>query len=479
MFDRNDPATYPFQFTIREAKFYWHNGGQIGAYVSDTWRLHPRWTLNLGLRWDFDPNLRDNAIVDQMLADPRFKGMENFVHTGKERGLQWDAYQPRIGATWDVRGDGSLVARGGYGIYDTRNREWYSVGTSQETNLGNTVLITDRAKQGRCYPDVSCMLDGKSINEFLATTGSGLRALSLVDDNYTFPYQWSASGGVGWKVTGSTGFDVDVIHSHMPNAIAGEDQNLPASGAITATNPRPVATLGRVSVQNLPISKSWYDAVETQFRQRVRGVNNLQVSYTFSRSMIDGCSGVCAGTLRAFARESLALLRSTGRSLEYGYSPNDTRHNISISGSMELPGRFQLSGIGRIVSASPSTTTCNCDLDADGVNDRPRGLPATVGRGDLQAQLESINAYRATLNLPPFTIDKIKVLPPVKSIDVRVTKAIALNGGGRVELFAEAFNITNIVNAFGGGNDVRLNSFNVPTSAQDGRQVQWGARYSF
>ncbi|MGE3845039.1 MAG: hypothetical protein AB7I50_26030, partial [Vicinamibacterales bacterium] len=123
--------------------------------------VRPRWTLNLGIRWDFDTNLRDNALVDKMLADPRFKGMEQFVHSGKERGLQYDAFQPRIGATWDIRGNGTLVGRGGFGVYITRNREWFSVGSSQQTNLGNSVLITDRAKQGQCYPSISCVLDGK------------------------------------------------------------------------------------------------------------------------------------------------------------------------------------------------------------------------------------------------------------------------------------------------------------------------------
>jgi hypothetical protein len=478
-FDRNNPATYPFQFTIREPGFYWHNGGQIGAYVSDTYRVRPRWTLNLGVRWDFDTNLRDNAITDSMLADPRFKGMENFVHTGKERGLQYDAFQPRLGATWDVRGNGSLVARGGYGIYITRNREWFSVGSSQQTNLGNTVLVTDRTKQGLCYPSISCVLDGKSISEYLATTGSGLRQLSLVADDYRFPYQRTATGGIGWQVTSSTGLDVDVVHAHMPNALAGEDRNLPATGAPSATNPRPVPSLGRVTVQNLPITKSWYDALEMQFRQRVRGANNLQVSYTLSRALVDGCVGVCANSLRAFQRDSMALLAATGRSLEYGYNSIDTRHNLAISASAQLPAGLQLSGIARFISGYPLVITCGCDLDGDGTNDRPPGTPPTVGRGNLQAQLAAINAFRATRNLGPFTLDQIKVPPPAKNIDVRLTKQLNVGGGRRMELFAEAFNITNFVNVTGQAGNVLLPTFNLPTGAQDARQVQWGARYSF
>lgn len=478
-FDRNNPATSPFQFTIREPGFYWHNGAQIGAYISDTYRVHPRWTLNLGIRWDFDTNLRDNDIVDSMLADPRFRGMENFVESGAERGLQYDAFQPRFGTTWDLRGDGTLVARGGYGIYVTRNREWFSVGSSQQTNFGNTVLITDRAKQARCYPDVSCVLDGRSISEYLATTGSGLRQLSLVDDNYRFPLQRTASAGIGWQVTSSTGLDVDYVHAHMPNALGGEDRNLPAAGAISATNPRPVPTLGRVTVQNVANSRSWYDALETQARQRVRGATNLQVSYTLSRALIDGCTGVCSNALRAFGRESLARLAETGRSLEYAYNPTDTRHNLAISASFELPAGVQLSGIARFVSASPISITCACDLDGDGVNDRPRGAPLTVGRGDLEAQLAAINAYRATANLAPFTLDRLEVLPPAKNIDIRLTRRFNLSGTRGMEFFAEAFNIANFVNPHTPGTNVRLATFNVPTGAQDARQVQWGARYSF
>jgi hypothetical protein len=478
-FDRNNPATYPFQFTIREPGFYWHNGAQLGAYVSDTYRLHPRWTLNLGVRWDFDTNLRDNELVDEMLADPRFRGMERFVASGDERGLQYDAFQPRFGMTWDIRGDARLVARGGYGIYITRNREWFSVGSSQQTNLGNTVLITDRTKQGQCYPSISCVLDGRTISEYLATTGSGLRQLSLVADDYRFPYQRTASAGIGWQLTSSTSMDVDYVHAHMPNALAGEDRNLPPTGAVSATNPRPVPTLGRVVVQGLPITKSWYDAMEMQVRQRVRGGNSLQVSYTLSRAMTDGCVGVCVNALRAFARESLALLESTGRSLEYGYNSQDTRHNLAVSASFALPWNMQISGIGRLVSASPIAITCACDLDGDGFNDRPPGTPPTVGRGNLRAQLDAINRYRATLNLAPFTIDQLELLPPAKNIDVRLTKRFILQGAQAIELFAETFNVVNFVNTHTPDVNVRLATFNVPTGAQDARQVQWGARYSF
>jgi len=271
---------------------------------------------------------------------------------------------------------------------------------------------------------------------------------------------------------------VDAVHSYMPNALGGADLNLPASGAITATNPRPVPTLGRVVVQNLPITKSWYDALEMQVRQRVRGGNSLQVSYTLSRSLIDGVGR--EATVRSLQRTSLASLDATGRSYEYGYNPIDNRHNLAISASFALPWGIQLSGITRFISGEPVSANTGLDLDGDTINvDRPAGLGPTVGRGDVQQQLDIINAYRATINLAPFTMDRIAVKPPAKSIDIRMTKSLNLGGGRRMELFAEAFNVTNFVNVTGGASNIRLATFNVPTGAQDARQIQWGARFAF
>jgi hypothetical protein len=458
-FDPANAATYPFQFTMRKSSntlgVFEHPATQLAGYVSDTYRVRPRWTVNMGMRWDFDTNLRDNQVIDKMLDDPQFKGIENFVH--RNRGNQYNAFQPRVGATWDVRGNGTLVARGGFGVYTTRDRQWFSV-SSQHANYGSSTLIQG-ANAMRCYPSIDCVMA-------FATTGT--RTVQLIDDNYRFPYQRTSSVGMGWQVTSTTSLDVDAVHSFIPNALGAADYNLPVTGAISAANPRPVSTLGRVTMQNLANTKSWYDALEMQVRQRVRGANSLQVSYTLSRALMDGVT-----------RET--TLRSNQRTpYEFGYNPTDTRHNLSVSASFLLPFGLQVSGIGRVISGEPVPVTTGLDLDGDGINlDRPVGLSPTVGRGDLSRPLAVINAYRATLNLPAFTADRLKPRAASKNIDLRVTKQIALNGQRRIEVFAEAFNITNVVNLYGGNSNIRLANFNVPTGALDARQVQWGLRYSF
>jgi hypothetical protein len=107
------------------------------------------------------------------------------------------------------------------------------------------------------------------------------------------------------------------------------------------------------------------------------------------------------------------------------------------------------------------------------------GLPITVGMGDVDSQLTTINAFRASRNLTPITRDMLD-LDPYLSVDARLTKQIHLAGSHRVDLFIEGYNLTNHVN-FNPNVNANLvsTSFLSRTSASDPRQIQWGFRYAF
>jgi hypothetical protein len=87
------------------------------AFIQDDWRIKPRLTLNLGLRYELttvlkeSDNLMGNFVPGQgllqvgtsKLGDP-FNGDHN-------------NFAPRIGFAWDINGNGRTVVRGGGGIY--------------------------------------------------------------------------------------------------------------------------------------------------------------------------------------------------------------------------------------------------------------------------------------------------------------------------------------------------------------------------
>jgi Carboxypeptidase regulatory-like domain len=461
-FNADDPRTWPFSLTIQNPGFYDYRTYTVGAFVQDDWRVASRVRMNLGVRYDVDTNMRLNDFFEGLIGDPRFVGIEHFISTN--RGNDYDNVQPRIGATWDLNGTGKLVARGGWGIYVTRNRPWFDA-TVQDMTIGGAVIIQDPQRL-RLFPDVNAVLGGQSLDAYLAQ--GGVRSVLLLADDFGLPRSYNTSAGIGWQMNNVTALDVDYIHTRGADQLGATDRNLPASGAISASNPRPVPTFSRVTVVE-NYSESTYDALEAQLRTRVRGGNSLQVSYTLSRSWLEGV-------------DFYSTIRGTQRTpREAGYNTTDTRHNLTVSASALLPWQFQLSGILRLVSGFPlGRIQAGLDLDGDGntAGDRPEGLPPRVGRGDVEEELRIINEYRALLRLPPIDASLLE-LKMTRGLDLRLTKAVSLGGDRRLELFLEMFNVPNFVDLTGGNNNMNVTAFLVRTGARDPRQLQWGARYTF
>lgn len=455
-FNGNNPATWPFSFEQRLPGFYEYQQSVYAAFAQDTWRLGNAVNLNLGLRYDFETHLRDNETYYELLGDPKFTGLERFIQ--RDRGSEYDNVQPRLGVTWNIRGDGTLVGRAGWGYYITKNQPWYIVVARQQT-LGNTVFITDPQRL-RFFPDLNAVRGGLSVAELSASGGA--RTVATLGNSYGRPRQQTATAGVSWQVTSTTSLDADFVRGRGSRQLTTVDRNLPEFGPISASNPRPEPRLARVPATEM-LTTSSYDALELQVRQRVRGGNSLQLSYTLGRSLVDRSDG----TLRA------TFFNQTG------YNPDDTRHNLTTSVSTELPWGFQVSGILRLISGFPLAAHAGLDLDGDGQsNDRPPALPVTSGRGDVDEQLRVINEFRAARGLAPFDKDRLK-LYPFRAIDLRATKSVSISDTRRLEVFLEAFNVTNFVSQMGGATNIRLATFGIPTAAAAARQVQWGARFTF
>ena len=118
---------------------------QFGLYFQDDWRINKHLELNLGLRWDYEDNaLNDDYVTPadrvaalfaldttrekvmpapgQTYAQSLAKGginISDYIADGKSRKAFNNAWQPRLGFSYDLKGDRSTVVFGGAGrAYD-------------------------------------------------------------------------------------------------------------------------------------------------------------------------------------------------------------------------------------------------------------------------------------------------------------------------------------------------------------------------
>ena len=94
-------------------------------YVGDKWRVNPKLTVDMGLRWEYTPNLKESngrmvqinpksgQTMAEALLDP--DGVYDFVH-GRLIREDFNNFAPSIGLAWDPFGDAKTVFRAGYGI---------------------------------------------------------------------------------------------------------------------------------------------------------------------------------------------------------------------------------------------------------------------------------------------------------------------------------------------------------------------------
>jgi len=99
---------------------------EYGYFFQDDWRVKKNLTLNLGVRWEFSgvPCERD-GFQGTLTQAAQISPVNQIANLAVQRSSQWynndyNNFAPRVGFAWDLKGDGKMALRGGYGIYYDR-----------------------------------------------------------------------------------------------------------------------------------------------------------------------------------------------------------------------------------------------------------------------------------------------------------------------------------------------------------------------
>lgn len=461
-------------------------------FVQDDYRVTPRLTVNLGLRYEYI------ALPTPTLANPSsfVIPVDNRTLSNATSTLPKDKnnFGPRVGFAYDMFGDGKTSLRGGWGMYYGRiqNSTIYNALVNTGNSGGQAQVSISPATTTNCFPAVPAATTPcapvfpQVLNASTLTFQAG--AIQFFANNFQAPlihqYDMIVEHEFGRNLVGSVSF-VGSLGRHLPTFI---DYNLirsstaptntytvvggPAGGQ-TFSLPNYVRANSSFSnlTQIASDVSSDYQALVFQVKRRFTGSLGFNASYTLARATDTNQNS-------ATFTQNNSPYDVFDRSYDAGPSSLDVRHKVVASavyapiwykGSNHSWGNYLLNGwsfspIYVFYSGKPYNGTVS-------------GTTLNGSNGDNRFPLLPRNSFR---------------LPSLWNMDLRVSKRFRLTEDMNLELLAEGFNIFNRTQVFGVNNTLYIrsgNTLNYNTSfgqvnSTDStlyreRQIQFAARFQF
>jgi hypothetical protein len=364
-------------------KNYW------GFYGQDDWKVTPKLTVNLGLRWDFFGLVYDHfgkqanfvsqnsptgspvyliqtgpfsnngnlssgcptCFTDLMTQD----GIQVLITDKYGKGLgnsQKTNFAPRVGFAYQVTP--KFVARGGFGLFYNgfENRGYFpNLGENypfqfqfheQVRNQGDTQNVDPGlALAPITYPDgcgTATLESGLSCYSFDPTTVTNAKGLSLrgIQFDYVTPYSMGGNLTFQYEVTPTLS-----VQTAYVTTLARHLEVFPGSNNVSVIAP-PGSSLATVPfpdfAQGSPLAKtignSVYHGLQTKVEKRFASGLNFLLTYTWSKTLTDAVDLLNGGNTQGYRAPDVP---GFGITKDYALANSDIRNVFHFSGGYQLP----------------------------------------------------------------------------------------------------------------------------------------------
>jgi outer membrane receptor protein involved in Fe transport len=403
----------------------------LAVFAQDDWRVTPKLTLNLGLRYELDTDVKNVSRTDELnpLILP-------FLHGTRSRDT--NNFGPRFGFNYSFD-EGRTSVHGGYGIYYDRvtleiqslERGLDGRALPIEVHAGNVFFLDPMTGQ---FPPFAPSLANPFTGFVLL--GAGASGINIIANDLQNPMVQQSNIGVQRELSRDYVVRADYLHNFGTHFIIGR--------TIGVVN-NPVVG-GPDRVVNLESSvNTKYDGLLLSFEKRYSRGFQFRASYTLSKAFNYANDDQIPFSNGPVNPENLRL--------EYGPTPNDQRHRFVFAGVFELPKGFRLSPIWTMASAVPM------DILLPDATSRIPSLQRNAG-GRLFHTGAELNTFIRQLNaaggvggqlLPPVR-DDARFNDSFNSLDLRLSRKFSFTETVSLEPIVEVFNLLNVTNVLGVSN---------------------------
>jgi hypothetical protein len=458
------------------------------AFAQDDWKVKKNFTLNYGLRWEYNTPYRDaqNRLSTFDLATGQIDvqgtpGVGSTIYKSS-----WKKFGPRLGFAWQPFGDSKTVVRGGAGVF-----------FGDTITFNGLPMVTSNPPYRAPATYTSSLVAPLTLaNPFPLGSASGVPTANAIQKDYTTPdvYEWSIS--IQRQLPGDILLDTMYFGSkgtHLPLEI-DPNEPLPGPGTTAQVQARRAYPAYGNLVYLESADFSTYHSLQVKLEKRTSHNLAFLLAETYSKSIDAGAqagstsnssTGVGQNSYNWRAEIGLSDYNVKNRTVlsAIGQSPFGKNQKWLNSGfGSKLAGGWQLSSIVTFETGRPFTPRYAGNIsNTTQADDRPNVVAGCDPYAGFQTVKAWVNAACFTPATNAFGNEGRNSLtgPKLFDLDFAIDRNFTITERIRLQFRAEAFNILNHPNFNLPNTGLDSGAFASLTSAMDPREIQFGLKLVF